>query len=110
MVHVKKELLKKAGKKGKKTKKGSIIVKRAGKPEVFDERKIYASAYAACMSAHLAEQKCEAIAEKVSSHVKTKLKGKKGIASSHLSIWINDSLKKHNKDAAFLYRTHLDLS
>lgn len=101
------------GEKKKKKGGGKIVftVKRAGHLEAFDDRKLYGSAYAACLNAHLPEQQCELVAGKVLKEVKSHLKkhGEK-ISSSHLSILVHDALEKHDEDAAFLYRTHLDLS
>jgi len=41
------------------------IVKRRGHKEEYDERKVYASAYAACLNVHLGEIEAEEIATKV---------------------------------------------
>ena len=91
---------------------GIHTVKRRGRTEPFDEKKIYASAYAASLNAHLNVKEAESIAEKVLAEVKKALAVQKiaKVSSSHLSILVHDALEKHNKDAAFLYETHLDLS
>ncbi len=95
----------------KKGKKIIYTVKRGGHREKFDDKKLYGSAYAACLNAHLDEKKSEKIAEMVLKEVKAKLaKGGQEVSSSHLSILVYEALKKHEKDAAFLYSTHLDLS
>jgi len=87
------------------------LVKRRGNVEPFDDKKLYASIYSACMSAHLHEQKCEGIADKVLKAVKTKMpKKEKSIYSTNIKNMAHEELKKHSKDAAFLYDTHLDLS
>jgi transcriptional regulator NrdR family protein len=88
----------------------SIIVKRKNKKQKFDERKVYASAYAAAMNAHLSEKESEKIADDVCKKIDSWLKGKHTITSEELSKKITKLLEKHNMDAAFLYETHLDLS
>jgi len=80
--------------------------------EEFDEKKIYASAYSACLNCHLGEKKSEQIAQKALTEVKAALlkNSTQNISSSHLSILVHAALKKQNEDAAFMYSTHLDLS
>lgn len=97
----------------RKTTLHECIVKRQGHLEEFDEKKLYASAYSACLNAHLSEKESEKIAEKVLDSVKkevAKLKKRECISSSHLSILVCRELEKYSKDSAFLYETHLDLS
>jgi len=87
-----------------------IVVKRKGHREKYDERKVYASAYAASLNAHLSEQEAEKIAEDVCKKVNAWVEGKHEITSKQLEEHIIKLLEKHNRDAAFLYETHLDLS
>ena len=42
------------------------IVKRRGHVEEFDERKVYGSCYAACLSSHVPHIEAEKVCEKVS--------------------------------------------
>src|SRR3989338_11217644 len=60
------------------------IVKRKGHIEEFDERKAYASVYAACASAHYDESGCEKTADSVTKAVKKLVKNKKKILSSKI--------------------------
>lgn len=71
----------------------------------FDERKVYASIYFACMSAYYSEIKCEKIAEKVTKNLKKWLKNKRIVSSSE----IRRKVMKELKDAkiAFHYDKHL---
>ena len=39
----------------------TYIIKRKGHKERFDERKVFASVYAACMSGHMDRKKCEEV-------------------------------------------------
>jgi len=46
------------------------IVKRKGHKQEFDERKLYASVYAACLSAHVDKEEVEATANLVCREIK----------------------------------------
>lgn len=86
------------------------VVKRKGHKEEFEERKLYASVYAACSIANMNEKGCEAVASHVSRKVKGELKNKKIVSSSTIAGLVKKHLKKKNKDAAFIYETHRDIS
>lgn len=88
----------------------SKIVKRRGHEERFDERKVYASSFSACMSSHLGEMKSEEIADRVTNDVKKWSKSKNELTSDQIFKQIVKSLKKHDRDAAFMYETHMDVS
>ncbi|MBI2651889.1 hypothetical protein HYX00_00355 [Candidatus Woesearchaeota archaeon] len=85
----------------------SIIVKRKGHKETFDERKVYGSVYAACASAHCDEVKCEKIAEEVTEKIKRFIKNKKETKSTEIRKKIESELKKKDKELAFFYEQHL---
>ena len=86
-----------------------IIKRRGGAVQEFDERKVYASCYSACMSSHLSEGEAEFISDKVTKDVKKWMKGKKNLTSVQIFKQINKSIKKHDKNAAFMYHTHMDI-
>jgi transcriptional regulator NrdR family protein len=98
---------------GRKTKKGSIckycIVKRKGHAEEFDERKVYASCYAACLSSHIHHLKAEKICEKVSKEVKAWATKRKFATSDLIFEKVISAMKKQDNDAAFMYETHRDI-
>jgi transcriptional regulator NrdR family protein len=85
----------------------AIIVKRKGHKEIFDERKVYGSVYAACASAHYNEMQCEKIADGVAKKVKMFVKNKKQIQSIEIRKKIEDELKKRDEELAFFYEHHL---
>jgi transcriptional regulator NrdR family protein len=85
-------------------------VKRKGHTEEFDERKVYASCYAACLSSHVPHTDAEKICEKVSKEIKTWAKRKRSVESDEIFSKTITAIKKHNKDAAFMYETHRDIS
>ena len=86
------------------------VVKRQGHEEKFDERKIYASCYAACLSTRMKEEKAEKICGKVAKQIKTLIKGKLCISSDEIFKKTSVLLNKYDKDAAFMYRTYRDVS
>ena len=86
------------------------IVKRKGHEEHFDERKVYASCFAACLNVHMEKHKAEECADKATREFKKWLKNKNEVNSSEIFKEIIKILKKYNKDAAFMYETHRDVS
>ena len=86
------------------------IVKRRGQIEKFDHRKVYASCYAACLSSHVEKQEAERISDRVSKEIKRWIKDKDVITSDKIFKEITKVLRKYNKDAAFMYKTHRDIS
>ena len=84
------------------------IVKRRGQRERYDERKVYASIYAAALNCHYTEQKSEKIAKDITKKIKSWIKTKKDITSEE----IRDQILKHIKDknVKLMYTHHLDLS
>ncbi len=87
-----------------------LVVKRKGKKEKFDERKIYGSTYAACANTGMGEKQCELVSASVSKAVKASIKGKKEASSEEIAKLVGRALRKKNPDAAFMYETHRDVS
>ena len=85
----------------------SIIVKRKGHKERFDEKKVYGSVYAACASMHYSERKCEKTADEITRKIKNFVKNKKEIKSIDIRKKIESELKNKNKELAFFYEQHL---
>ena len=86
------------------------IVKRKGHSEEFDERKVYASCYAACLSSHVPHMEAEKICEKVAKEIKSWAMKKKAVSSNDIFEQVTAAIKKHNEDAAFMYETHRDIA
>jgi transcriptional regulator NrdR family protein len=86
------------------------IVKRKGHTEEFDQRKIYASIYAANMTLRMTDEEAELIANTVTQEVLEIFKKNSEINSSDIHKAIVESLKKYNPDAAYMYDTHRDIS
>jgi len=85
------------------------IVKRRGHKERFDERKIYASCFASCRVVGLHDKQTEKICGSVTTSVKAWMRNKREVSSDDIFKVVVRSLRKHNKDAAFMYETHRDI-
>lgn len=99
-------MAKKAKKKKKKT-LSSRIVKRRGQKEPFDEKKIYASVYAAALNCHYSEQESEKIAKAVTIKVKKWIATKKSVDSREIRDIILKNISDHHVE--LMYRHHLDV-
>ncbi len=86
------------------------IVKRKGHEEHFDERKVYASTFAACLNIHMNKKEAEKCADKVMGEVGRWIKKKEEVTSNDISREVIKALKKINEDAAFMYETHRDIN
>ncbi len=86
------------------------IVKRKGHKEIFDERKVYASVFAACLSAHIDKEEAEVIANLVTRGIKEWVDDKEEVTSDAIFRTTAEHLKHLNEDASFMYTTHRDIS
>ena len=87
------------------------IVKRKGHKERFDERKVYASCYEATLSCcNYDKKKTEKICEQISRSVKKWMANKTAITSEQIFKFVIKKLRKHSKEAAFMYESHRDIS
>lgn len=90
--------------------KVSHVVKRGGHSEPFDEKKAYASTYFACRSTHMREQECEMISKMILQRLKQDLAKRRETSSGEIFRLIGRELEKINPEAAFMYKTHRDIS
>jgi hypothetical protein len=88
------------------------VVKRGKETmcHAYDEKKVYGSVYAACAVVHMKERECGRIAERVMNAVTRHARKKKMITSDEIAILAAAALRKHSKDAAFMYETHRDVN
>ena len=86
------------------------IVKRKGIEQKFDERKVYASCYNACLNVPIKQRETEEICEKVCKDIKGWIKGKKMVTSKQVFAATTRFLKNYSKEAAFMYKTHRDVN
>ena len=86
------------------------ITKRKGHKQEYDERKVYASIYSACLNAHLHDHKAEEIASKVSNEVSNWIKDQEEVTSYQIFVKVVRLMEEENREAAFMYLTHRDIS
>jgi len=86
------------------------IIKRRGKTQDYDERKVYASCYRGCMNSHIPKEKSEEIADQVTKKVTEWINSKETTDSQEIFYKVIELLNQINKDAAFMYKTHRDIS
>lgn len=82
------------------------VVKRQGHSEPYDERKLYASVFAACQSVREPVGSAELIAEKVVADINNWLEPKHEITSNDIRINAAKHLKVYNPDAGYMYLHH----
>jgi transcriptional regulator NrdR family protein len=85
------------------------VVKRRGHKETFDEKKVYASIYAACMDCSLGVKKCEGISEHITSELKNHLRSKREVNSTEIFGFVMERLARFNEPSAFMYETHREM-
>jgi transcriptional regulator NrdR family protein len=86
-----------------------MVVKRRGKLEPYDEKKVYSSIYNACMDCALGERKSEPIAKEISAEVTKYVKGKKDVNTSEIFGLVLQRLASISEPAAFMYQTHREI-
>ncbi len=87
-----------------------VLIKRKGRKEKYDERKVYGSVYGACMAVEMGERSCERVAGDVAKKVTKAVHSKEITTTEQITKKAAAELKKHAKDAAFMYETHRDIS
>lgn len=86
------------------------IVKRKGHSEEYDQKKVYASVYSAFMTNGFSEREAEKKADEITKQVTKWVDKKKSIDSGEIFRVVANLMKKEDKEAAFLYETHRDVS
>lgn len=83
------------------------IVKRSPNyTEPYDERKLYASVYAACLCVRTPAGEAELTAERVCLQVAPWVASKVEITSHDIRLKAAIALKIYNPDAAYMYERH----
>lgn len=83
-----------------------VVKRSAGHSEPYDERKLYASIYAACLSLRTPVGEAELTATKVCSDITPWLVSKPEVTSTDLRAQAAKHLKIYNPDAAYMYARH----
>lgn len=86
------------------------IIKRHGKEEHFDAKKIYGSCYAACIAAGTTHLEAEKLCERVTKELKKWVENKQEITSTQIFKQVIKILRKYHKEGAFMYETHRDIA
>ncbi|OGY30313.1 MAG: hypothetical protein A3F35_01000 [Candidatus Woykebacteria bacterium RIFCSPHIGHO2_12_FULL_45_10] len=86
------------------------VVKRARHKEEYDNRKVYASIYAACIAVSIHHREAELIANKVTEEINAWVSDKDELTSLGIFHVATEALERYNPDAAFIYKTHRDVS
>lgn len=86
------------------------IIKRTGRKEEFSERKLFKSVYLACLGSEMDIKTAKQISQNVVKEIRKLVKGKKEIKSDIIFNRVKKILAKHNKECAFMYETHRDIS
>ncbi len=87
-----------------------LVEKKDGRCEKFDEKKSHDVFCRAALNAHLSVAEAGKLADKAMKDLKQFLKSKRKIKSTELFMQKIKILKKYNKEAAFLYKTHRDVN
>lgn len=82
------------------------IVKRKGHAEKYDQRKLYASIYAACQSVRVHGGESELVAERVCQDVEKWLDNKNEVTAEDIRIQATQHLAAYNEEAAWMYGHH----
>ena len=88
-------------------KENKHIVKRHGVSESYDEKKVYASVYAAALNAHYSEKKAEVLANDVMKKVSAWAKTEESVFSVEIRYRILKYID--DEDVSLMYTHHLDV-
>lgn len=86
------------------------VIKRQGLKEKYDEKKVYASTYSACLNSHLPKEGAEKIADMVTKEVDKWIEKKTEVDSDQIFKEVIKLLEKIDPEVAFMFKTHRDLS
>lgn len=86
------------------------IVKRQKHQEPYDNHKVYASCYAACLNTNIPKKKAENICQGVTKEIDRWISKKDMVHSEEIFKEITKAMAKNNKEASFMYKTHRDIS
>lgn len=84
----------------------TTIVKIHGTSQPYDEHKVYASVYAACLSVRTPSGEAEVTAKHVTKALRPWLRGKPEVTSHDIRLKAAHFLHTYNPHAAYLYKQH----
>lgn len=80
-----------------------LIVKRAGHIETYDEKKLYASVFAACLAVREPVGTAEVLSDRIISDVNTWIGKKHEVTSNDIRRIASEKLHSYNVEASHLY-------
>jgi hypothetical protein len=83
-----------------------IVKRRLHHSEPYDERKLYASIYAACLSVRTPTGEAELTADRVCTDMIPWLQKKPEVTSRDIRLHADIHLSVYNPHAAYLYKHH----
>ena len=86
--------------------KAHIVKRTPGHNEAYDERKLYASVYASCLSVRTPVGEAELTAERICKDIDPWLDGKAEITSADIRRKAAVHLAVYNPHAAYIYKHH----
>ena len=86
--------------------KSKHIVKRKGHTEPYDNRKLYASIYAACLSVRATEGEAELVAAQVVNDFEAWLDKKHEVTAADIRRIAAKHLTAYNENAGLIYSNH----
>ncbi len=95
------------GRKKAAQKERQLVVKRKGHIEHYDEKKVYASVYAAALNCHYTEKQSEKVALRLMKKINAWVEGRTVVHSNEIKEHIISLLD--DKDVALMYKHHLDI-
>lgn len=84
----------------------TIVKRRPNHLEPYDERKLYASVYAACLSVRTPTGEAELTAERVCQDLAPWLNTKSEVTSNDIRTRATEHLRVYNPHAAYMYKHH----
>lgn len=88
----------------------SIIVKRGGVDQKFDERKVYASVFASLVAVSTPTKEAELVATEITKIINRWLAEKSHVTSHEIRVQVAHELKDYNHLASYIYDKHRILS
>ncbi len=82
------------------------IVKRKGHAEPYDQRKLYASVYASCLTVRVHAGEAELVAERVVQDVESWLAKKHEVTANDLRVQASKHLSAYNTEAGWMFTHH----
>ena len=82
------------------------IVKRAGHTEPYDQKKVYAAVFAACLAVREPAGSSELVANKVMKDVNHWIQKKHEVTANDIRRQASKHLKAYNQDAAHMLLHH----